>query len=88
MHVAMMYVKWMVIDFTLLFILLERNLLENNGVCVKFDDNSPDETYFYGKLEDIIKLKYQALPIKMLMKMKTPMKNLYYLTMMMSMIIM
>ena len=37
---------------------------ENNGVCVKSDDNSPDETDFYGKLEDIIELKYRALLIK------------------------
>jgi len=37
---------------------------ENSGVCVKSDDNSPDETDFYGKLEDIIELEYRAQPIK------------------------
>ena len=33
-------------------------------MCVKSDDNSPDETDFYGQLEDIIELEYRALPIK------------------------
>ena len=37
---------------------------ENSGVCVKSSDNNQDETDFYGKLEDIIELEYQALPIK------------------------
>ena len=37
---------------------------ENNGVYVKSDDNNPDETDFYGKLEDIIEHEYWALPIK------------------------
>ena len=37
---------------------------ENSWVCVKSDDNSPDETKFYGKLEDTIELEYRALPIK------------------------
>ncbi len=37
---------------------------ENSGVCVKSDDNSPDETDFYGKLEDIIDLEFRALPMK------------------------
>ena len=37
---------------------------ENSGVCVESDDNSPDEIEFYGKLEDIIELEYQELPIK------------------------
>ena len=27
---------------------------ENSGVCFKSDDNSPNETGCYGKLEDII----------------------------------
>ena len=37
---------------------------KNSEVCVKSDNNSPDETDFYGKLEDIIELEYRALPIK------------------------
>ena len=36
----------------------------NSGVCVKSDDNSPNKTDFYGKLEDTIELEYRALPIK------------------------
>ena len=37
---------------------------DNRGMCIKSDDNSPDEIDFYGQLEDIIELEYRALQIK------------------------
>ena len=37
---------------------------ENNGVYVKSDDNNPDETDFYGKLETLLNLSIGHFQLK------------------------
>ena len=41
-----------------------RKAADNSRVCVKAADDSQDGDDFYGRLEEIIKLEYLAMPIK------------------------